>query len=55
MWDVTFRTAVAQAELEDRTPGVPSHQLPPRPNGEEVVRLRLHRPELLFSCVAQHT
>ena len=30
LWDVTFRTAVAQAELEDGTPGVPPLGFPSR-------------------------
>tara|TARA_B100000073_G_scaffold91135_3_gene71934 strand:+ start:6732 stop:9362 length:2631 start_codon:yes stop_codon:yes gene_type:complete len=59
LWDVTFRTAVAQAELEDRPQpgayhnllfhlpeGVTSH------NGEIDLTIATTRPELLPACVA---
>ncbi|MFA1538641.1 valine--tRNA ligase [Actinomadura monticuli] len=51
LWDVTFRTAVAQAELEDREhPGafyrIRFH------GGERPVYIETTRPELLPACVA---
>ncbi len=52
LWDVTFQTAVAQAELEDRQwPGA-LHRLRFRgPSGEPVL-VETTRPELLPACVA---
>ncbi|MFF0578954.1 valine--tRNA ligase [Streptosporangium saharense] len=54
LWDVTFRTAVAQAELEDRPwPGA-FHRVaftPTRGTGERVW-IETTRPELLPACVA---
>ena len=52
MWDVTFRTAVAQAELEDKERPGAYHRISfHRPNGEKVW-IETTRPELLPSCVA---
>ncbi|MDO4918447.1 valine--tRNA ligase [Kocuria sp.] len=52
MWDVTFRTAVAQAELEDREREGAYHRIPfHRPDGEKVF-IETTRPELLPACVA---
>jgi valyl-tRNA synthetase len=52
LWDVTFRTAVAQAELEDRERPAAYHRITfHRPNGEQVV-IATTRPELLPACVA---
>ncbi|WP_055522830.1 valine--tRNA ligase [Streptomyces graminilatus] len=52
LWDVTFRTAVAQAELEDRErPGAYHHLAFHRPDGERVM-IATTRPELLPACVA---
>ncbi|MEX3609805.1 valine--tRNA ligase [Rothia sp. LK2588] len=52
MWDVTFRTAVAQAELEDKElPGAYHRVSFHRDNGEKVW-IETTRPELLPSCVA---
>src|SRR3569833_154590 len=52
-WDVDFQTAVAQAELDDRTVKAAYHRLgfPRADNGEHVV-IETTRPELLPSCVA---
>lgn len=51
LWDVTFRTAVAQAELEDREqPGAYHTLLFTSQDGE--LRIDTTRPELLPSCVA---
>jgi valyl-tRNA synthetase len=51
LWDVTFQTAVAQAELEAREyPGF-YHKLAFTSEGKEIV-IETTRPELLISCVA---
>ncbi len=53
LWDVTFRTAVAQAELEDREQPSAYHQLKfhsSTDNGEIIIDTT--RPELLPACVA---
>jgi valyl-tRNA synthetase len=54
LWDVTFRTAVAQAELEDRdAPGAYYRIAFARADGDgEPVRIETTRPELLPACVA---
>ncbi|WP_030014410.1 valine--tRNA ligase [Curtobacterium sp. S6] len=52
MWDVTFRTAVAQAELEDKERDGAYHRVSfHRPDGGKVW-IETTRPELLPSCVA---
>ena len=52
MWDVTFRTAVAQAELEDReVPGAYHRYAFTAADGEQVF-IETTRPELLPACVA---
>ena len=53
LWDVTFRTAVAQAELEDRDQPSAYHQLKFRSSssGEDII-IDTTRPELLPACVA---
>ena len=52
MWDVDFRTAVAQAELEDREREGAYHRLRfDRPDGG-AVEIETTRPELLPACVA---
>lgn len=51
LWDVTFRTAVAQAELEDRDQPGAYHRIGfTGPNGK--VFIETTRPELLPACVA---
>ncbi|MEC9059197.1 MAG: valine--tRNA ligase, partial [Actinomycetota bacterium] len=53
LWDVTFRTAVAQAELEDREQPSAYHQLVFRgSSGHEDIIIDTTRPELLPACVA---
>ena len=53
LWDVTFRTAVAQAELEDKEVPGAYHKLAfHRTDGEGDVLLDTTRPELLPACVA---
>ena len=52
LWDVTFRTAVAQAELEDRERPGTYHRIGfPAPDGTRV-HIETTRPELLAACVA---
>ncbi|MDQ6714895.1 MAG: valine--tRNA ligase, partial [Actinomycetota bacterium] len=52
LWDVTFQTAVAQAELEARDyPGAYHRVAFHRPDAEPVV-IETTRPELLAACVA---
>ncbi|WP_419993617.1 valine--tRNA ligase [Streptomyces boninensis] len=52
LWDVTFRTAVAQAELEDRERPGAFHDLAFHgPDGEDIT-VATTRPELLPGCVA---
>ncbi len=52
LWDVDFRTAVAQAELEDREREGAYHRLRfDRPDGG-AVEIETTRPELLPACVA---
>jgi valyl-tRNA synthetase len=51
LWDVTYRTAVAQAELEDRELQGATHRL--RFTGPDgAVEVETTRPELLPACVA---
>ncbi|GLU49028.1 valine--tRNA ligase [Nocardiopsis ansamitocini] len=52
LWDVTFRTAVAQAELEDRDRPSAYHTLSFHREGGEPVLIETTRPELLAACVA---
>ncbi|MCC7043367.1 MAG: valine--tRNA ligase [Acidobacteria bacterium] len=53
LWDVDFRTAVAQAELEDREmPGAYHRIRFPRADGQGDVEIDTTRPELLPACVA---
>jgi valyl-tRNA synthetase len=64
LWDVTFQTAVAQAELEDRErPGAyhtlafhlapgPDGTVPTGPDGTTDILIDTTRPELVVSCVA---
>jgi valyl-tRNA synthetase len=51
IWDVTFRTAVAQAELEDREVVGAAYRLRFTVDGRPVV-VETTRPELLPACVA---
>ncbi len=53
LWDVDFRTAVAQAELEDReVPGAYHRLAFHRLDGAGDVMIETTRPELLAACVA---
>jgi valyl-tRNA synthetase len=52
LWDIDFRTAVAQAELEDREQDAAYHRITfARPDGG-VVEIETTRPELIPACVA---
>ncbi|MCU1580078.1 MAG: valS [Rhodoglobus sp.] len=52
LWDVTFRTAVAQAELEDKEQPAAYHRVSfHKPDGS-TVEIETTRPELLPACVA---
>jgi valyl-tRNA synthetase len=53
LWDISFRTAVAQAELEDRDRPGAYHRIGfPRSDGNGVISIETTRPELLPACVA---
>ena len=54
LWDVTFKTAVAQAELEDRERPGAYHRIgfPRSADPAEKVFIETTRPELLAACVA---
>ncbi|TFD55150.1 valine--tRNA ligase [Cryobacterium frigoriphilum] len=52
LWDVTFRTAVAQAELEDKEVSAAYHRVSfAKPDGS-TIEIETTRPELLAACVA---
>jgi len=52
LWDVTFRTAVAQAELEDKDMPGAYHRLAFHQDNGEDIHIETTRPELLAACVA---
>jgi valyl-tRNA synthetase len=53
LWDVDFRTAVSQAELEDRERPANYHRVAfAKGDGSGTVEIETTRPELLASCVA---
>jgi valyl-tRNA synthetase len=52
LWDVTFRTAVAQAELEDKDIAGAYHRLAFHRSGGDDIFIETTRPELLAACVA---
>lgn len=53
LWDITFRTAVAQAELEDRDQPSAYHRVTFHGPGEsDTVTIVTTRPELVPACVA---
>jgi valyl-tRNA synthetase len=52
LWDITFRTAVAQAELEDKEQPAAYHRVSfHKPDGG-TIEIETTRPELLPACVA---
>ncbi|HEY5266297.1 MAG TPA: valine--tRNA ligase [Acidimicrobiales bacterium] len=53
LWDIDFRTAVSQAELEDRErPGTYHRIAFARGDGKGAIDIETTRPEMLASCVA---
>ncbi len=52
LWDVTFRTAVAQAELEDRERPGAYHRIGFARSDGDPVYIETTRPELIPACVA---
>ncbi len=52
LWDVTFRTAVAQAELEDKEQPAAYHRLAFHGADGNDIHIETTRPELLAACVA---
>ncbi|WP_411373487.1 valine--tRNA ligase [Arthrobacter sp. MPF02] len=52
LWDVTFRTAVAQAELEDREVPGAYYRYPFFTGDGEKIYIETTRPELLAACAA---
>jgi valyl-tRNA synthetase len=52
LWDITFRTAVAQAELEDREQPSAYHKVTFHGVGIDDVTIVTTRPELIPACVA---
>ena len=52
LWDVTFRTAVAQAELEDRERPGAYHRISFHQSVGDPIFIETTRPELLAACVA---
>jgi valyl-tRNA synthetase len=53
LWDVDFRTAVSQAELEDRERPANYHRVAfAKADGSGTIEIETTRPEMLASCVA---
>lgn len=53
LWDISFRTAVAQAELEDREQPAAYHRVSFHgPGAKDSVTIVTTRPELIAACVA---
>ncbi|HTN54733.1 MAG TPA: valine--tRNA ligase [Microbacterium sp.] len=53
LWDIDFRSAIAQAELEDREQQAAFHRLAfHRADGSGDIHIETTRPELLAACVA---
>jgi valyl-tRNA synthetase len=53
LWDIDFRTAVAQAEMEDRERPGAYHKIPfARSDGDGTIDIDTTRPELIAACVA---
>src|SRR6202008_767119 len=53
LWDIDFRTAVAQAELEDREQAGAYHRIRfAKDDGSGYVEVETTRPELIPACVA---
>lgn len=53
LWDIDFRTAVAQAEMEDRERPGAYHKIPfQKAKGSGTIEIDTTRPELLAACVS---
>jgi valyl-tRNA synthetase len=52
LWDVDYRTAVAQAELEDRDVSSAYYRLRFSQDGGDAIEIETTRPELVPACVA---
>ena len=53
LWDIDFRTAVAQAELTDKERPAAYHKIPfQRADGSGTIEIDTTRPELLAACVS---
>lgn len=52
MWDTTFQTAVAQAEVEEREKGGHYHDITFKTETDESFVISTTRPELLAACIA---
>ncbi|GAA3903936.1 valine--tRNA ligase [Microbacterium invictum] len=53
LWDIDFRSAIAQAELEDRDQAASFHRIAfHRTDGDGDIHIETTRPELLAACVA---
>ena len=52
LWDITFRTAVAQAELEDKDQPAAYHRVSFHKQDGGTIEVETTRPELLPACVA---
>jgi valyl-tRNA synthetase len=52
LWDITYRTAVAQAELEDKDQPAAYHQVTFHQPDGGLIEIATTRPELLPACVA---
>ncbi|GAA1913002.1 valine--tRNA ligase [Microbacterium aoyamense] len=53
LWDIDFRSAIAQAELEDRDQPAAYHRVAfPYADGSGTIEIETTRPELLPSCIA---
>jgi valyl-tRNA synthetase len=52
LWDITFRTAVAQAELEDKDQPAAYHRVSFHQHDGGTIDIETTRPELLPACVA---
>ncbi len=53
LWDIDFRSAIAQAELEDREQQAAFHRIAfPQSDGSGDIHIETTRPELLAACVA---
>jgi valyl-tRNA synthetase len=52
LWDIDFKTAVAQAELEDREVAAAYHRIRFKLGADQFIEIETTRPELIPACVA---